>query len=88
MYVCEGIPAQLQHKLRTRAKELSGSGQRSAIHLFKEADQWGSKGIVTRLVCMYVCMHVHMVHVCKMYVCVLGNLYQIVCMCVLVDDYS
>ena len=36
----------------------------------------------------YVCMHVHMVHVCKMYVCVLGNLYQIVCMCVLVDDYS
>eukprot|EP01035_Chromulina_nebulosa_P024222 gene24222-31491_t len=44
-----GIPAQLQLKLRGRAKELSGSGQRSAMHFFKEADQWGSKGIVTRL---------------------------------------
>ena len=81
MYVCEGIPAQLQHKLRSRAKELSGSGQRSAIHLFKEADQWGSKGIVTRLVCMYVCsygacMYVYLEIHTRLYVCMYVCVYS------------
>jgi Ca2+-binding EF-hand superfamily protein len=42
-----GIPMQLQHKLRERAKDLSSRGIRT-VKLFEDADQWGANGLVTR----------------------------------------
>lgn len=42
------IPTVLQNKLRERARDLSNRGI-PAMRLFKEADQWGADGMVTRM---------------------------------------
>jgi Ca2+-binding EF-hand superfamily protein len=43
-----GIPETLQDKLRTRVRDLE-SRDVSALKLFERADNWGMKGVVTRL---------------------------------------